>query len=148
VAQEFRTITQRVTLVNAAIRSRGLSFAVWAATGLLLCVAQAPIARADPASCLETVSSYVAEVDQLLAKEKNWIMPFVDLNNRYPSFVDCDTDALLLVTWRSRFLQSINYNPQAKQFIVLFSNDNVIAGFSYFPLKKKSGPPFVGWAKK
>lgn len=122
--------------------------AIRAAMILLLCVARGSTATADPASCLETVSSYVAEVDQLLAKEKNWIMPFVDLNNRYTSFVDCDTDALLLVAWRSRFLQSINYNPQAKQFIVLFSNDDVTVGFSYYPLKKKSGRPFVGWVKK
>ena len=148
MAQEFRTFTQRVTLVNVALRNRSLSLAVWATMALFLCVAPAPIARADSASCLETVSSYVAEVDQLLAKERNWIMPFVDLNNRYPSFVDCDTDALLLVTWRSRFLQSINYNPQAKQFIVLFSSDDVTVGFSYYSLKKKSDPPFVGWVNK
>ncbi|MBR1152714.1 hypothetical protein [Bradyrhizobium sp. JYMT SZCCT0428] len=58
------------------------TFRVRAATILLLCVVQAPIARADPASCIEKVSSYVAELDQLLAKERNWITPFDDLNNR------------------------------------------------------------------
>jgi hypothetical protein len=70
---------------------------------LLLCVTHASISRADPASCLDKVSSYVAEVDQLLAAEKNWITPFHDLNKRYFEFRDCDSDALLEVAWRSRF---------------------------------------------
>jgi hypothetical protein len=50
---------------------------------LLLCAMQVSTTRADPASCIEKISSYVAEVDQLLAMEKNWITPFDDLNKRY-----------------------------------------------------------------
>jgi hypothetical protein len=146
MAKEFGTC-EWVTKAQPVLRRNWIT-AIRAAVTLLLCVAQGSTANADPASCLEKVSSYVAEVDQLLAREKNWIMPFVDLNKRYPSFVDCDTDALLLVTWRSRFLRSINYNPQAKQFIVLFSSDDVTVGFSYYPLTKNSEPPFVGWVNK
>ena len=49
----------------------------------LLLMAQASTARADHASCMEKAKSYFAEIDQLLSKEKNWIMPFVELNERY-----------------------------------------------------------------
>ncbi|MBA2399326.1 MAG: hypothetical protein H0V72_11605 [Bradyrhizobium sp.] len=148
MAQEFRTITQRVTLVNAAMRSRGLSFTVWAATALLLCVVQAPTTRADPASCLEKVSSYVAEVDQLLAKEKNWITPFHDLNKRYSEFRDCDTDALLEVVWRSRFFKQITYNPRAKQYIVELSSKDVEVGFAYDARSKRSNTLSAVWVNK
>jgi hypothetical protein len=51
MAQEFQIVTQRATSASAAMRNR--SFTVWPAMALLLCVAQAPIARADPASCIE-----------------------------------------------------------------------------------------------
>jgi hypothetical protein len=79
--------------------------------------AQAPIARADPASCLEKVSSYVAELDPLLTKERNWITPFLDLNNRSFPFVDCDVDALLEVVWQSRFRRPITYNPRTREIL-------------------------------
>jgi hypothetical protein len=137
MAQEFRTFTQRVTLVNAALRNRSLSLAVWATMALFLCVALAPIARADSASCLEKVSSYVAEVDQLLAKERKRITPFDDLNDRYLPFLDCDTDALLEVVWEARFRRSITYNPRAKEYLIVFSSHDVRVGFSYRALEKK-----------
>ena len=148
MAQEFRTITQRVTAANAAVRNRILNFAAWAAMGLLLCVVPASIARADPASCLEEVSSYVAEVDQLLAKERNWIAPFDDLNKRYFPFLDCETDALLDVVREAHFRRSITYNPRAKEYLIIFSSNDVRVGFSYRALEKKSNPPFASWVNK
>jgi hypothetical protein len=39
---------------------------------------QASHARADHASCMEKAKSCFAEIDQLLSKEKNWIVPFVE----------------------------------------------------------------------
>ena len=77
MTNEFGAFMQRE--LNIVMQPNRI-FASWAATILLLCAVQAPIARADPASCIEKVSSYVAEVDQLLATEKNWITPFHDLN--------------------------------------------------------------------
>jgi hypothetical protein len=146
MAQEFQIVTQRATSASAAMRNR--SFTVWPAMALLLCVAQAPIARADPASCIEKVSSYVAELDQLLAKERNRITPFHDLNNRYFPFVDCDTDTLLEAVWRSRFIQPITYNPRAKEYLVLFSSKDVKVGFAYGTFEKESNTPFALWVDK
>jgi len=148
MAQEFRTFTQRVTAANAAVRNRILSFAIWAAMGLLLCVVPASIARADPASCLEEVSSYVAEVDQLLATERKWITPFDDLNKRYFEFRDCDTDALLEVVWRSSFIQRITYNPRAKKYHILLSSKDVEVGFTYDAREKRSSTLFAVWVNK
>jgi hypothetical protein len=130
------------------MHKRSLSCTVWAPIAFLLCLAQASIARADSAYCTEKATSYVAELDQLLAKERNWITPFEDLNNRYFPFVDCDTDALLDVVWRSRFIQPITYNPRVKQYLILFSSDVVRVGFSYRVLERKSNPPFDGWVNK
>lgn len=122
--------------------------AVCAVFAFLLCAMQVSMTRADSASCLETVSSYVAEVDQLLAKEKNWIMPFLDLNNRSFPFVDCDTDALLEVVWQSRFRQPITYHPRTKAYFIVFSSNDVRVGFAYSALEKRSNTPFAGWANK
>src|SRR5882724_2800405 len=97
----------------------------------LLCAMQVSMTRADPASCLEKVSSYVAEVDQLLASEKDRITPFQDLNKRYFEFRDCDTDAVLEVVWRSPFLIHIAYNPQAKKYYIRFSSKEVEVGFAF-----------------
>jgi hypothetical protein len=87
---------QKVTISLA--RSTTLSLI----TSSLLLV-QASTARADPALCLEKTKSYFAEIDQLLSKEKNWIMPFVELNERYSPLENCDTDLLLQEATRSRF---------------------------------------------
>ncbi len=74
---------------------------------------------------MEKAKSYFAEIDQLLSKEKNWIMPFVELNERYSPLEGCDTDLLLQeAITRSRFIQPITYNPQAKYYLVEYwSND-------------------------
>jgi hypothetical protein len=138
---------ERVTKAKPVIRPSGMA-AIRAAMTLLLCVAQGSTADADPASCLEKLTSYVAEVDQLLAKERNRITPFDDLNDRYFPFLDCDTDALLEVVWEARFGRSITYNPRAKEYLIVFFSNDVRVGFSYRALEKKSNPPFAVWVNK
>jgi hypothetical protein len=49
-----------------------------------------PLAPIPPS--LEKAKSYFAEIDQLLSKERNWIVPFIELNERYSPLEDCDTD--------------------------------------------------------
>ena len=117
------------------------SCAVCSVGVFLLCAMQVSIVRADPVSCLGKVSSYVAEVDQLLAKERNRITPFDDLNDRYFPLLDCDTDALLEVVWEARFRRSITYNPRVKECLILFSSNDVRVGFSYRAWRKNRTLP-------
>jgi len=115
---------------------RSITFSLITSSSLLV---QASTARADHASCMEKAKSYFAEIDQLLSKEKNWIMPFVELNERYAPLEDCDTDLLLQeATSRSRFIQPILYNPHAKYYLVRFWSNDVKVEFSYNALTKKS----------
>ena len=66
-------------------------------------------------------------------------MPFVELNERYSPLEDCDTNLLLQEAFnRSRFIQSIIYNPYAKCYLVRFWSEDVKVEFSYSALKKKS----------
>ena len=110
---------------------------------------QASTARADHASCMEKAKSYFAEIDQLLSKEKNWIMPFVELNERYSPLEDCDTHLLLQeATTRSRFIQPIIYNPHAKYYLVRFWSNDVKVEFAYSALEKKSETHSAGWVNK
>lgn len=122
--------------------------AVCAVVAFLLCAMQVSMTRADPTSCLEKVSSYVTEVDQLLAREKDRITPFQDLNQRYFEFRDCDTDALLEAVWRSPFLIHITYNPQAKKYYIRFSSKEVEVGFAFSARDKKSSTLSAGWVNK
>jgi hypothetical protein len=124
---------------------RSITFSLAAS---LLLMAQASTARADHASCMEKAKSYFAEIDQLLSKEKNWIMPFVELNERYSPLEDCDTDLLLQEATRSRFIQPITYNPRAKYYVVRFSSNDVKVGFAYFALNKKSSTHSALWVNK
>ena len=57
---------------------------------------------------------------------------------------DCDTDLLLQEAIRSRFIQPIIYNPQAKYYLVRFWSNDVKVEFGYFALKKKSGTHSAG----
>lgn len=115
---------------------------------LFLCLAQTSSVRADSASCLAKVSSYVAELDALLSKEKNWITPYFDLNKRYLPFRDCEADALLEVVSRSRFIQPIDYHPGLKEYFIVFLSDEVKVGFTYLASEKKSDPGHAGWVHK
>jgi hypothetical protein len=95
-----------------------------AAGALLLCVAQVSSAHGDSASCIAKVSSYVAEPDTLLSKERNLLTPYIDLNERYFPFRDCEADALLEVVSRSRFIQPIDYNPGLKEYFIVLARCN------------------------
>jgi hypothetical protein len=117
---------------------------------LFLCLAQVPSARADSASCLAKVSSYVTELDELLSKERNWLTPYYDLNERYFPFRDCETDALLEVVRQSNFIRTISYSSRAKFYFIEFANDRVLVDFYYYVSDKKSSPDTntVGWVNK
>jgi hypothetical protein len=118
-----------------------------AAAIVLLLLMQASIARADPVFCINKVKAYVAELDQLLAKERNWITPYNDLNKRYFAFEDCDTDALLEEVKRSRFIESIAYYPRVKEYYIHFSSRDVLVSFVYRASEKKSDTPSATWAE-
>ena len=124
---------------------RSIAFSLVAS---LLLMFQASTARADHASCMEKAKSYFSEIVQLLSIEKNWIMPFVKLNERYEPLEGCDTDLLLQEATRSRFIQPITYNPEAKYYLVRFSSNDVKVGFAYFALKKKSFTHSALWVNK
>ena len=113
-----------------------------------LLIVQASATRAQPVLCLEKAKSYFAEIGQLLSKEKNWIMPFVELNERYSPLEDCDTDLLLEEATLWRYIQPIIYNPHAKMYLVRFSSDDVTVGFAYDSRKKKSSTHCAGWVNK
>jgi len=109
-----------------------------AAGALLLSLGQMPDARADSASCLAKVTTFVAELDELLSKEKNWLTPYDDLNERYFPLRDCDADALLDVVRRSKYLQSVFHNSRTNSYLIHFSSDAVSFGFGYLASEKKS----------
>jgi hypothetical protein len=113
-----------------------------------LLLAQLSAARADPVLCMEKAKSYFSEIGQLLSKEKNWIMPFVELNERYSPLEDCDTDLLLQEATQWRFIQPIIYNPHAKAYLVRFWSDDVTVEFAYDSRKKKSRAHSAGWVNK
>ncbi len=115
---------------------------------LLLCVAQVSSARGDSASCIAKASSYVAELDALLSKERNWITPYDDLNERYFPFRDCEADALLDAVRRSSFIRSISYMSPTKEYLIHFSSDEVLVGFGYLVSEKKSTFPTALWVHK
>ena len=141
--------TDSPTRMSAALsKGRLSSIGLAAAMALLLCLAHASIARGDPASCIGRVSAYVAELDQLLSKQRNWITPFLDLNDRYYPFLDCDVDALLEEVSRSPFIRPITYNPRTKEYFVLFSSRDVRVGFTYRASEKASNTHSAGWVDK
>jgi hypothetical protein len=118
--------------------SRWIARHLIAVVTLVLCLAQAQSARADSASCIAKVSSYVAELDQLLSTERNWLTPYDNLNERYFPLRDCEVDALLDAVRRSSFIRSISYNPRADLYLVHFSSDRVLVGFGYLVSQKRS----------
>jgi hypothetical protein len=104
----------------------------------VFCLAQAPSVRADSASCIAKVSSYVAELDQLLSKERNLLTPYGNLNERYFPLRDCEVDALLEVVRGSSYIRSISHIPRADLYLVNFSSDRVLVGFGYLVSEKRS----------
>jgi hypothetical protein len=107
---------------------------------LLLSLTQILDARADSASCLAKAASYVAELDELFSKERNWLTPYDDLSERYFPFRDCEVDALLETVRRSRFIRSISHHSRADVYIIDFSNNDVLISFTYHVSEKKSDP--------
>ncbi|KRR27950.1 hypothetical protein CQ14_08985 [Bradyrhizobium lablabi] len=130
-------------VITSLVRSMTFSLITFS-----LLLAQPSAAHADSVTCLEKAKSYFAEIDQLLLKEKNWIMPFVELNERYSPLEGCDTDLLLQEATNSRFCQPILYNPYGKVYLVRFWSEDVKVEFAYIPLEKKSETHSAGWVNK
>jgi hypothetical protein len=137
---------RKMTHRKVAALAHSMTFSLLVALSLLL--AQASTARADHASCMEKARLYFAELNQLLSKEKNWITPFEELNERYSFLEGCETDLLLQEATRWRFIQPIIYNPHAKYYLVRFWSDDVKVQFSYDAIKKKSDTHSAGWVSK
>ena len=119
-----------------------------AAGALFICLAQVPGARADFGSCIANASAYIVELDELLSREKNWITPYKNLNERYLPLHDCEADALLEVAKRSRFIRSIAYHPPTKEYLIYFSSDHVEVGFNYLASEKRSNFKTALWVNK
>jgi hypothetical protein len=118
------------------------------ATALFLCATHISNARADSASCIAKLSSYITELDQLLSKEKNWIRPFDELNQRYFPLRDCEVDALLTEVSRSRFISSKLYHSRSNRYFIIFSNGDVEAGFNYLVSEQKSQVDYAKFTHK
>jgi hypothetical protein len=132
------------------LKRRWLAGRLTAFGSLFLCLALVSSARADSASCLAKVSSYVAELDELLSKERNLLTPYFDLNERYFPFRDCEADALLEIARSSRFIRSISHNARLNEYFIHFSSDSVKVGLYYYASERKSEPGFntATWVHK
>ena len=138
-----------VGLGNGEMSDRIPHFAARVSLGaLLLCLTQVPSAGGDFGSCIANASAYVAELDELLAREKNWITPYDDLNERYFPLRDCEVDALLEMVKRSRFIESISYHAPTKEYRIHFSSNDVRVGFNYLAAEKRSNFKTVFWVNK
>jgi len=113
-----------------------------------LSVAYAPNAYADSASCLAKATSFVAELDELLSKERNWNTPYFDLIDRYFPLRDCEVDALLDVVRGSRFIRSISYRSRTNEYLVFFASGDADAGFAYLVFEKRSRAASAGLSHK
>jgi hypothetical protein len=109
---------------------------------------QAPGARADSASCLAKATSFVAELDELLEKEKEWDTPYPDLIKRYFPLRDCEAQALLDVCSQSRFIRSIRHNPRTNEYFIRFERGNLGAWFAYLVAERKSNTSDAGFMRK
>lgn len=119
-----------------------------AAASLCLCLLRAPDARGDFGSCVANASAYIVELDELLSREKNSIIPYDDLNERYFPLHDCEVNALLEVVKRSRFIRLIDYHPPAKKYFIYFSSDYVRVSFTFLTPEKRSTLNTVLWVNK
>jgi hypothetical protein len=129
-------------------KKRWLAGWLTAISALFLCLAQAPNAHADSASCLAKVSSFVVELDELLSKERNWITPYFDLTKRYFPVYDCEVDALLEMVRGSRFIRSISHHAGTNLYLITFSSDEVEVDFAYRASEKKSLAASAGFIHK
>ncbi len=123
------------------------------AAGLLtafsaLLAAHAPNAYADSAYCLAKASSFVAELDELLSREKNWNTPYFNLIDRYFPLRDCEVNALLDVVRASRFIRSISYHARTNEYFVVLASEDADARFAYLVSEKKSRAASAGLSRK
>jgi hypothetical protein len=109
-ASRVTEMPKKIFLIS--VRARYLT----AVGALLLGLTQISNARADPASCLAKASLFVTELDELPSKEKNWITPYEDLNERYFPLRDCEPNALLDVC-QGLTLHSIDILPRPHESI-------------------------------
>jgi hypothetical protein len=109
---------------------------------------QIPDAHADSASCLAKVASFVAELDELLEKEKYSSAPYTDLSERYYPFRDCEAEALLDIVRQSRFIRSISHFSRTNEYSALLENDFVGAWFVYVVSERKSQSAGAGFTRK
>jgi hypothetical protein len=121
---------------------------VTALGSLFLCLALVSSARADSASCLAKVSSYVAELDELLSKERNLLAPYQNLKERYLPFLDCEADALLDIARSARSIRSISHYVRLNEYQISFSNDRIEIGIYYYASERKSAPGYISWINK
>jgi hypothetical protein len=136
------------TKITVPKRGRDIVRYLTAISALVLYLSQAPAAYADFALCLAKFSAYVAELDELLSKERNWITPYFDLTERTFPIRGCEADALLEVVRGSRFIRSISYSSRLNEYFIVFSSDDVKADFTYLVSKKKSDSASAGFIHK
>jgi hypothetical protein len=115
---------------------------------VLLAFAKVPNAHADSATCLAKAAAFVAELDELLEKERRSNRPYFDLAERYFPLRDCEAEALLDIARKSRFIRSIQYNPRTNEYHVLFERDIWGAWFSYLVAQRKSRSAGAGLLRK
>jgi hypothetical protein len=115
---------------------------------VLLAFAKVPNAHADSATCLAKAAAFVAELDELLEKERRSNGPYFDLAERYFPLRDCEAEALLDIARKSRFIRSIQYNPRTNEYHVLFERDIWGAWFSYLVAQRKSQSAGAGLLRK
>jgi hypothetical protein len=115
---------------------------------VLLAFAKVPNAHADSATCLAKAGAFVAELDELLDKEKYHSQPYSDLAERYFPLGDCEAEALLDVVRQSRFIRSISYFPHKNEYFISFERDYFGASFGYFVSERKSELAGAGVIRK
>ncbi|MBA7464898.1 hypothetical protein ES703_32613 [subsurface metagenome] len=125
------------------------------AAALLVGLERIPIARADDtAACVAKMSEFVAELDQLLSKEKPWFGPgeksgtYEKLLRRHFPLDDCDGDPLLIEASKSRFFRDIGYSPRPKYYVAEFSNTIARVGFVYHEKERRAESNGVHWVDK
>ncbi|MEH2532711.1 hypothetical protein V1277_000907 [Bradyrhizobium sp. AZCC 1588] len=143
----MKLLSARYALMNALPKMR-LDRLGFAAIAAFLCFAHESVAQAGSNSCIERVSAYVAELDQLLSKERNWRTPYKDLEVRYAPFLGCEVDALLEEVVKSRFVEPIGYSPRSKTFFIDFTNDDVQVGFVYETKERRSSYHYAIFVRK
>jgi hypothetical protein len=144
-------ISKRILRWTGAIVAWAKTFA---AVGLLaVCFAHMSDARADSASCLAKAAAFVTELDELLEKESEDkpqldSKPYSDLVERYFPLRDCETEALLDVVRRSRFIRSILHNPRTIRYYVDFQKDPFGVWFTYLVSEGRSIDAAGGFIRK